>query len=104
MRCVSQTRPAAGRTHRLLVALVAILLIFGTTLQLTHIHLDGAAHQDCALCQNAHNVVRPAIAPCVQATVIVVRRVPIPPARQYRQRVFSYSHWNRPPPLPAANA
>lgn len=81
-----------------MVALLALLLMFGTTLQLTHIHLDGTAHQDCALCQTAHNVVRPAAAPPVRRAPVVVRRVVVPAARQCRPRIFATLYWNRPPP------
>jgi len=86
------------------VALLALLLMFGTTVQLTHIHLDAKAHQDCALCQSAHNVIRPAVAAPVQRSIAVVRRVAVPLTRQYREHIFSFSHWNRPPPTGAIHS
>jgi hypothetical protein len=81
-----------------MVALMALLLIFGTTLKMTHIHLDGAVHQDCALCQTAHSAVRPAVAPLMRHSPVVVRRVAVPPVRHVWSQTFSAWHWNRPPP------
>ncbi len=82
----------------LFVALLAFLLVFGTTIELTHFHADGSGHTDCALCQNAHNVIRPSSAPAVRPIFLVVQSVAAPATRLYREHLFSYSHWNRPPP------
>ena len=82
----------------LFVALFAILLLLGTTAQLTHVHANGTAHPDCALCQSAHNVARPSSAPCIQQVFVVVTRVAIPHKRPYREHIFSFSLCNRPPP------
>lgn len=82
----------------LFVALFAILLLLGTTAQLTHVHADRVAHPDCALCQSAHNVARPASAPCIQQVFIVVMRVAVSHKRPYREHIFSFSLSNRPPP------
>ena len=75
----------------LFVALFAILLLFGSTAQLTHVHAEGAVHPDCALCQSAHNVARPASAPCVQQVFVVFTRVAVLYKRQYREHIFSFS-------------
>lgn len=98
MSWVGKTRARNANIPALFVALLAILLIFGTTIQLTHVHTDGAAHADCALCQSAHNVVRPSAVPCIQPVFVVVTRVAILFERPYREHIFSFSHWNRPPP------
>src|SRR5580692_3535472 len=98
MRWGVPSRPQNARARSLLVAVVAILLLFGTTLQLTHVHSDGASHQDCALCQSIHNVVRPSITPSIGQAFIFIAPVAAPLTRQHREHLFSYSHWNRPPP------
>lgn len=86
----------------LLVGVIAVLLLYCATIQVTHIHVDGVSHQDCALCQGVHNVVGPAIVHCVQQVTAPVARVAVPVDRQSRTYIFSYSHWNRPPPDQAA--
>ena len=98
----SQIRPQNAATRFLLFALLAFLLLFGTTVQLTHVHTDGTAHPDCALCQTAHNVVRPVTTLCVQQVFVVLTSVSVPRKRLYREHIFSYSHWNRPPPFDLA--
>src|SRR5579871_1138296 len=98
MRWVGKMRPRNAPTRILLFALLAFLLLFGTTTQLMHFHPDGSGHADCAVCQNAHNVVRPSSAPVVRPIFLVVQRLAAPTARLYREHLFSYSHWNRPPP------
>ena len=82
----------------LFVALFAILLLVGTTAQLTHVHANGSTRPDCALCQSAHNVARPTSAPCVQQVFVVFTRVAVLYKRQYREHIFSFSLCNRPPP------
>lgn len=91
-------RASSPLTRILFVGLFAFLLVFGTTVQLMHFHPDGAGHADCVLCQNAHNVIRPSSAPIVRPIFLDVQRVAPPSTRLYREHVFSYSHWNRPPP------
>jgi hypothetical protein len=86
------------------VTLFALLLIFGSMVQLTHVHKDGAAHSDCALCQSAHNVVRPSASPCIQPVFVAIIRLAPPVQPQYREHIFSFSHWNRPPPDQTANS
>ena len=82
----------------LFAAFLAILLLFGTTAHLSHIHADGAAHADCALCQTAHGAVQPTAPPSIQHVSLVSTRVAAPFTQLYREHVFSFSHWNRPPP------
>ena len=86
----------------LFVAVIAVLLLYCATIQLIHVHADGVAHQDCAFCQGVHNVVGPAAAPCVSQISASFARVVAPLDRQVRVHIFSYSHWNRPPPDPIA--
>lgn len=97
--------PAAdSRVRILLVALFIALLLSGTTVGLMHVHPDHAGHTDCALCQSTHNIARPSAAPIVRPAVLVVIRITLPSKREYREHLFSYSHWNRPPPDQSAVA
>ena len=82
----------------LFVALFAILLLFSSTVQITHVHTDGTAHSDCALCQSAHNVVQPSAVSCIQPVFVVISRVTPSFKPHYREHIFSFSHWTRPPP------
>jgi len=91
-------RASSPQTRILFVALFVFLLAFGTTVQLMHFHPDGSGHADCAVCQYSHNVIRPSSAPAVRPIFLVVQRVAPPTTRLYREHLFSYSHWNRPPP------
>src|ERR1700758_567118 len=93
-----RVRRANPLTRILFVAAFAFLLVLGTTVQVTHLHADGAGHTDCALCQNAYNFIRPSSVPAVRPIFLVVYRVSPPTTRVYREHLFSYSHWNRPPP------
>lgn len=98
MEQITKIRPSNSQLRIWSVAFFAILLLFASTIQLTHVHPDGTPHHDCALCQSAHQVVRPAVVPGIQQVTVVFTRVALPAKRQYREHVFSYSHWNRPPP------
>src|ERR1700688_3497716 len=98
MRWVGKIRPQNAPARILFVALFAILLLIGSTAQLTHVHPNGSTHPDCALCQSAHNVAQPTSAPCVQQVFVVFTRVAIPHKRPYREHIFSFSLCNRPPP------
>ena len=71
-------RASSPMARILFVALFAFLLVFGTTVGLMHFHPDGSGHADCALCQNAHNVIRPSSAPAVRPIFLVVQRVAPP--------------------------
>jgi hypothetical protein len=82
----------------LFVALFVMLLLFGTTLGLMHVHVDGTGHTDCALCQSVHNIARPSSVLRICAVAFVTVHVILPARREYREHLFSYSHWNRPPP------
>src|SRR5581483_2320495 len=94
-------RASSPLTRTVFVALLAFLLVFGTTVQLLHFHPDGSGHADCVLCQNAHSIIRPSSAPAVRPIFLVVRRVAPLTTRLYREHLFSYSHWNKPPPSQA---
>lgn len=91
-------RASGPMTRTLVVALFVVLLLLGPTVGLMHVHPDGAGHTDCALCQTAHNIARPSVAAHIRPTVFAAIRISLPPRREYREHLFSYSHWNRPPP------
>ncbi len=103
MRQIAQNRLGTSRMRSLAVAFVAILLLFGTTLQLTHFHTDNAPHPECAVCQGNHNVVRPVTVVTAAQTFVSVGRIVTPMERPWREHPFSYSHWNRPPADRTAN-
>src|ERR1700744_1642927 len=78
----------------------ALLLIFGSTLQITHIH-SGAelSHAGCALCATAHAV----ISPSNPLAVLFTARRTAPPALDqqtaFAQQLLSFSLYKRPPPV-----
>ena len=89
----------SGKQARILfVTLFVTLLLLGPTVGLMHVHPDGAGHTDCALCQSAHNIARPSVAAHIRPIVFAAIRISLPQRREYREHLFSYSHWNRPPP------
>jgi len=94
----AKLRASTKRARILLVALFVFLLLLGPTVGLMHVHPDGVGHTDCALCQSAHNIARPSVAAQIHHTVFAAIRITLPPRREYREHLFSYSHWNRPPP------
>ena len=94
----AKARASSGAARILLVALFIVLLLSGTTIGLLHVHPEGAGHTDCALCQTTHNIARPSVAPPIVPVVFVVIRVTLPRGREFSERIFCRSHWNRPPP------
>lgn len=100
----AKTRTLSKRASVLFVASFIILLLLGTTAGVMHIHTDGAGHTDCALCQSAHSIARPSAAPRIQPVVFVAIRIAPVSTCEYREHLFSYSHWNRPPPAQIAIA
>src|SRR5580704_4240768 len=104
MRRVGQMQRLNVSTRVLCVAFFALLLLFGTTVEVAHAHADGAGHSSCALCQTAHGVVSPSAPPCIQQVFIVATRIEAPFERPYREHIFSFSTSNRPPPAAPAFA
>lgn len=91
--------PASSSRARVLsAALLVILLLFARTVELMHVHADGAGHTDCALCQSAHNFAQPLAVPQINPVSFAAIRIVLPARREYREHLFSYSHWNKPPP------
>src|SRR3984885_9821584 len=89
---------------RLALALCcALLLVFGATIQIAHVHsAEGASHTGCALCATAQVV----IAPAAPATVPLAARqmtapvVDLKPA--FARRFSDFSLFTRPPPVAIA--
>src|ERR1700746_1668867 len=88
MRCVDQLRRLHIPIRILSVAFLALLLLFGTTVDKSHSHADAASHSTCALCQNAHGVVLLSAIPWIHQVFNVATRVEAPFARLYREHVF----------------
>jgi hypothetical protein len=87
-----------SRTCFVLALLCVALFLFGTTLQQVHFHPDGLTHADCIVCHTAPHVVQPSASWDVQLAPIPTTRVVLSIEPVYREHLFSFSHWNRPPP------
>jgi hypothetical protein len=98
MRGLGQKPAARTRTCFVLTVLCAILLLFGTTVQQAHFHADGLTHADCTICHTAPHVVQPSASYNIQQAPVPSTRVVRSIEPVYREHLFSFSHWNRPPP------
>jgi hypothetical protein len=89
-----------GRRHLCLTGLFCVLLLlFGTTVQLTHSHTPHENHADCSLCATAHAAVIITILP--SGFVAPVTHFERPTSRAPRlvtRLVLDHPLWNRPPP------
>jgi hypothetical protein len=78
----------------------ALLLIFGSTLQITHTHSAAElSHAGCALCATAHAVISPA---SPLAVLFTARRTSTPVIEEqskFAHRLFNFSLYKRPPPV-----
>ena len=85
--------------------LFVLLLLFGTTIQVTHSHLPGESHADCSLCVTAHTAVEIIILPSgFVAPVSQVERFASPPPSLVIRLVLAHPLWNRPPPATLLSA
>jgi hypothetical protein len=82
------------------------LVVFGTTVQLTHSHFDKqeTTHSDCALCITAHATAVAAAPPIVLIAVRFLSLVETPPVTERPAPVLSFALFTRPPPTPALPA
>lgn len=101
---VSQERASETRTCLVLAILCAVLFLFGTTVQQAHFHPDGLTHADCTICHTAPHVVQPSACCNVRQAPVPTTRVVLSIEPVYREHLFSYCHWNRPPPDQTATA
>ena len=98
-------RRFSRRYGRLAGILCLLLLLFGTTVQLTHAHQSHENHADCSLCVTAHAAVEIVILPSgVVAPVTHVERPTTQAPHLLTRLVLAHPLWNRPPPasLPLA--
>jgi hypothetical protein len=82
-----------------------LLLLFGTTVQLTHSHTPNENHSDCSLCVTAHAAVEIVILPSGFVAPVTHVERPIAQAPHAIKRLaLEHPLWNRPPPpsLPVA--
>ena len=90
----------AGHAWKVALALCcALLLIFGATVQVSHVHSAAdASHASCALCATAHAVVSPAapLAISLAARQTAISVIAKEPALARRFPYFSL--YTRPPP------
>ena len=92
-------RSFGRRNSRLAGLLCILLLLFGTTVQLTHSHLPGENHADCSLCVTAHAAVEIVIVPSgFVAPVAPVERATTLAPHLLTRLVLAHPLWNRPPP------
>ena len=98
MRGVGQDRAAESRKPFVLALLCVALFLFGATVQQAHFHSDGLTHADCTVCHTAPHVVQPSASCDIQQAPVPITRVVLSIEPVYREHLFSFSHWNRPPP------
>ena len=98
MRGVGQDRAAESRKRFVLALLCVVLFLFGITVQQTHFHPDGLTHADCTVCHTAPHVVQPSASCHILQAPVPTTRVVLSIEPVYREHLFSFSHWNRPPP------
>ena len=98
MQGAGDSRRTETRVRFVLAMLCAVLFLFGITVQQTHFHPDGLTHADCTICHTAPHVVQPSSSCSVQQAPVPSTRVVLSIEPAYREHLFSYCHWNRPPP------
>src|SRR5271170_1971766 len=96
----------ARHPWRIVLALCcALLLLFGATVQVAHVHTPAdVSHSGCALCATAHVVISPA-APV--AAPLVARQTATPVLdlqTASAHRLLDFSLYTRPPPVAIAFA
>ncbi len=85
---------------RILLALLCVLLVVVLgSVQVAHIHADGANHADCALCAAAHVSVHPIHAPTPAPTTSVVAVVESLPPSILPRALSTFALFTRPPPV-----
>jgi len=87
------------RIHFVFAMLLAVLLVFGTTASATHYHADGLVHADCVICHSAPHAIEISTALATQQSPVPTRRVVLWAEPLCREHIFSFDHWNKPPPV-----
>src|SRR5580704_15382818 len=96
-----QARDRARHPWRLALALCcALLLLFGATVQVAHVHTPAdVSHSGCALCATAHIVISPA-APVAAPLVARQAAAPVLDLQSaFAHRLLNFSLYTRPPPV-----
>jgi hypothetical protein len=88
-------------TRNLLGWLCAIFIAFGATVRVAHFHSDSAVHSDCAICHAAHLTVETSTPETLSFVVRPIARIVVAPRPTCAITVFSFSLWDRPPPVAA---
>ena len=99
-----QGKEHARHPWRIALALCcALLLIFGATIQVAHVHTAAElSHAGCALCATAHVVISPA-APVAAPLAVIQRVTPVVDLQTtLPQRFLDFSLYTRPPPVDIA--
>lgn len=102
-----QSRQAKDRVRhpwRLALALCcALLLVFGATAQVVHIHSAAdVSHSGCALCATAHVVISPAAPVTVTLAVRQTGALVVDLQTAFARQSLDFSLYTRPPPADIA--
>jgi hypothetical protein len=82
-----------------------LLLIFGATIQVAHIHTPAeVSHAGCALCATAHVVISPAVPATAPFPVRPAATQLIEVKPKFTRRALIFSLYTRPPPVAIAFA
>src|ERR1700722_10132353 len=97
----TQAKERARPRWRIVLALCcALLLLFGATVQVAHVHTPAdVSHSGCALCATAHVVISPA-APVAAPLVARQAAAPVLDLQSaFAHRLLDFSLYTRPPPV-----
>lgn len=75
-----------------------LLLIFGSSVELTHAHDAGKIHPDCSLCVTAHSAAQATVAGVVSVTLRPVAKC-VDPEPIFCRRALNIRLSIRPPPV-----
>src|ERR1700684_2565802 len=99
-----QGRDHVRRPWKIALALCcALLLIFGATVQVAHVHTAAdVSHAGCALCATAHVVISPAAPVTVPLPVRQMAAPVVDLQSAFSHRFLDFSLYTRPPPVDIA--
>jgi hypothetical protein len=81
----------------------ALLLIFGSTVQVVHVHSpEDVSHSGCSLCATAHVIVSP-VAPVAVSLPVRAQTVAVFDTEpSFAHDLLDFSRYTRPPPIAIA--
>ena len=89
-------------TH-LLAICCALLLIFGATVQVAHVHTPAdVSHAGCALCAVAHVIVSPSAPVAISLPAREMANAVLDAEPAYARSLLDFSRYTRPPPVAIA--